>query len=214
MPTPIAPTDKPKDLPPGFLSRGTVRLWGTQINQDLLASGAQFEAPAGVAIMACNMKVGSRVDLIWRESSRYRSICSRPTSSTSSISACSQFDAKGAFNNIALWANGMHVRGHVYCNQVETPEGIQRLRVNGLTSFQFATIAMHWDLTGAQFVNPGDDALDASDCRVGGYVNLDTVLIDGRASFSRAKIDGMWILNKMRSSRKRCGSTCGSRTSG
>src|SRR4029077_8256892 len=29
------------------------------------------------------------------------------------------------------------------------------------------------------------------------YINLDSVAIDGRASFSRAKIDGMWILNKM-----------------
>jgi hypothetical protein len=28
-------------------------------------------------------------------------------------------------------------------------------------------------------------------------VNLDTVAINGRASFSRAKIDGMWIINKM-----------------
>jgi hypothetical protein len=65
-----------------------------------------------------------------------------------------------------------------------------------MTSFQFATISMHWDLTGAQLINPGGDALDASDCRVGGYINLDTIKIDGRATFSRAKIDGMWILEK------------------
>jgi hypothetical protein len=56
---------------------------------------------------------------------------------------------------------------------------------------------MHWDLYGAEIVNPGRDALDASDCRVGGYVNLDTVKLDGRTSFSRAKIDGIWVLNKV-----------------
>ena len=190
-----APTDKTKDLPPGFLSRGTIRLWGTQINQDILANGAQFEAPAGVAILACNMKVGSRVDLSGVKAQGSVNLFSADIEHELDLRT-SQFDAKGAFSNIALWANGIHVRGHVYCNQVETPEGTQHLRVIGATSFQFATIAMHWDLSGAQFINPGADALDASDCRVGGYINLDTVLVDGRASFSRAKIDGMWILNK------------------
>jgi hypothetical protein len=190
-----APTDKTKNLPLGFLSRGTIRLWGTQINQDIIANGAQFEAPGGVAILANNMKVGSRVDLSGVKAQGSVNLFSADIEHELDLRT-SQFDAKGAYGNIALWANGMHVRGHVYCNQVEAPEGIQHLRVSGVTSFQFATIAMHWDLSGAQFVNPGSDALDASDCRVGGYVNLDTVLIDGRASFSRAKIDGMWIINK------------------
>jgi hypothetical protein len=188
-------TDETKDLPAGFLSRGTVRLWGTQINQDILANGAQFESPAGIAILACNMKVGSRVDLSGVKAQGAVNLFSADIEHELDLRS-SQFDAKGAFGNIALWANGIHVRGHVYCNQVEAPEGMQRLKVNGLTSFQFATIAMHWDLSGAQFINPGADAFDASDCRVGGYVNLDTVLVDGRASFSRAKIDGMWIINK------------------
>ena len=40
----------------------------------------------------------------------------------------------------------MKVRGHVYCNQVDTPEQAWPFRVDGLMSFQFATIDMHWDL--------------------------------------------------------------------
>ncbi len=190
-----APADKTKDLPAGFLSRGTVRLWSTQISQDILASGAKFEAPAGTAILACNIRVGSRVDMTNVKAEGTVNLFSADVEHELDL-RCSQFDAKGAFNNIALWANGMHVRGHVFCNQVEAPDGVLRLRVNGVTSFQFATIAMHWDLSGAQFINPTGDAFEASDCRVGGYVNLDSVLIDGRASFSRAKIDGMWVINK------------------
>ena len=44
-----AASDKDTDLPAGFLARGTVRLYGTQINQDILASGGQFETPDGTA---------------------------------------------------------------------------------------------------------------------------------------------------------------------
>ena len=126
-----------------------------------------------------------------------RATCSPPISSTSSTSAAATFDGRETSGKIAIWANGVQVRGHVYCNQFDAANEPYKLRVYGLTSFQFATIGMHWDLHGAELSNPGGDALDASDCRVGGYVNLDTVAIDGRASFSRAKIDGMWILNNI-----------------
>jgi hypothetical protein len=64
-------------------------------------------------------------------------------------------------------------------------------------SFQFVDIDMSWNLYGAKLINPVGDAFDASDCRVGGYVNLDQIEIDGRVSFSRAKIDGMWILTRV-----------------
>src|SRR5262249_27536903 len=84
--------------------------------------------------------------------------------------------------------------GHLYCNQFVGGEQTYDFRADGLFSVQFATVEMHWDLYGAKFCNPRADALDASDCRVGGYVNIDTVAIEGRATFSRAKIDGMWIL--------------------
>ncbi len=193
--SPNSAKDESPKLPPGFLSRGTVRMWGTQVNQDVLANGAQFEAPGGDAILACNAKVASRVELAFVQSQGTVNLSSAEIEHELDLRG-SQFDAKGAPNNIAIWASGMHVRGHVYCNQVDAPEQKYRLRVNGLTSFQFATIAMHWDLYGAQFINPGGDALDASDCRVGGYVNLDSVAIDGRATFC-AKIDGMWIINKL-----------------
>jgi hypothetical protein len=188
--------DETPDLPAGFLTRGTLRLWGTQVNQDVLASGAQFEAPGGAAIQANNLKVASRLILAGVKAEGTVNIFAADIEHELDL-RCSTFDAKGAPNNIAIWANGMHVRGHVYCNQVDTPEQKYHFHVNGLASFQFATIAMHWDLYGAELINPGADALDASDCRVGGYVNIDTVAIDGRASFSRAKIDGMWIINKM-----------------
>ena len=34
---------------------------------------------------------------------------------------------QGASTASRIWANGMHVRGHVYCNQVDTPEQIRRV---------------------------------------------------------------------------------------
>jgi hypothetical protein len=190
-----SPTDETADITTGFLSRGTVRLWGTQVNQDILASGGQFEAPAGAAILACNMRVASRVVLSGVEAKGTVNLFSADIEHELDLRG-STFDGHEAFNKIALWANGMHVRGHVYCNQVDAADRVYKLKANGLCSFQFATISMHWDLHGAELTNSDGDALDASDCRVGGYVNLDSVAIDGRASFSRAKIDGMWILNK------------------
>src|SRR3954471_829389 len=40
---PSAAADESKELPTGFLSRGTFRLWSTQVAQDVLANGAQFD---------------------------------------------------------------------------------------------------------------------------------------------------------------------------
>jgi hypothetical protein len=91
----------------------------------------------------------------------------------------------------------MKVRGHVYCNQLEFTDGTRPFHVDGLMSFQFVAIDMSWNLYGAQLINPGADVLDVSDCHVGGYVNIENVDIQGRASFSRAKIDGMWILSNI-----------------
>lgn len=187
-------TDETKDLPTGFLARGTVRLWGTQVNQDILAVGAIFEAPTSAAILASNMKVASRVELTGVNAKGTVNLFSADIAHELDLRG-STFDGREAPNKIAIWANSMQVHGHVYCNQYSDATQTYKLRVYGLTSLQFATISMHWDLQGAELLNPGGDALDASDCRVGGYVNIDTVAIDGRASFSRAKIDGMWILN-------------------
>jgi hypothetical protein len=63
---------------------------------------------------------------------------------------------------------------------------------------------MHWELTGAVFENPGGYALDASDSRIAGYVNLNRTSVDGEVSFSRAKIEGVWVLvNTVRPERMR-----------
>ncbi|MEX2308310.1 MAG: hypothetical protein WD738_11985 [Pirellulales bacterium] len=194
--TTAATDDADADLPPGFLARGTLRLWGTQVNQDILASGARFETPAGVAILGCNLRVASRVVLAGVQAQGTVNLFSADIEHELDLRG-SQFDARQTPDQIAIWANGIQVRGHVYCNRIDAPDQVYPFRVDGLMSFQFATISMHWDLYGAQLIRRNGDALDASDCRVGGYVNLDTVTIDGRASFSRAKIDGMWILNKV-----------------
>jgi hypothetical protein len=187
--------DETKDLPPGFLTRGTLRLWGTQVNQDILADGATLESPTGAALLGSNLKVASRIVLTGVNAKGTVNLFAADIEHELDLRG-SQFDGAESFGKIAVWANGIQVRGHVYCNQVDGSDPPYRFRARGLTSFQFATIGMHWDLYGAEFENPDGDALDASDCRVGGYVNLDTVKIDGRASFSRAKIDGMWILNR------------------
>jgi hypothetical protein len=184
------------DLSPGFVAQGTVRLFNTQVNQEVLASGGVFDAPLGTAILANNLRVGSRVLLSGITANGTVQLLSADIEHDLDLRG-SHFDGTKAPGKIAIWGNGMQVRGHVYSNQIDTPDKTWPFRVDGLMSLQFATIKMHWDLYGAQLVNPGGDALDASDCRVGGYVNLDTVAIDGRASFSRAKIDGMWIINKV-----------------
>jgi hypothetical protein len=190
-----SPTDEAKDLPKGFLTRGTFRLWSTQVNQDVLADGAHFESPTGMAMLACNLKVASRLVLTGVHATGTVNLFSADVGHELDLRG-GQYDGTQAFNKIAFWANGMQVHGHVFCNQADGADPPYRFVVRGLTSFQFATISMHWDLYGAELTNPGGDALDASDCRVGGYVNIDTVKLDGRVSFSRAKIDGMWILNR------------------
>jgi hypothetical protein len=185
--------DEDTDVTPGFLARGTVRLWGTKVNQDILAGGGQFETPEGTAILACNLCVASRVVLIAAEAHGLVSFFSADIGHELDCRGA-HFDGTKTADKIAFLGNGMHIHGHLYCNQFATSDKPESFRVDGLMSLQFATIDMHWDLYGAELHHPNADALDASDCRVGGYVNLDTVAIDGRASFSRAKIDGMWIL--------------------
>jgi hypothetical protein len=191
-----AVADADGDLSPGFVAQGTVRLFNTKVNQEILASGGVFDTPTGTAIIANNLRVGSRVLLSGVTVNGSLQLLSADIEHELDLRG-SHFDGMKAPGEIAIWANGMQVRGHVYSNQIDTPDRTWPFRVDGVMSLQFATIKMHWDLYGAQLIHPGGDALDASDCRVGGYVNLDTVKIDGRASFSRAKIDGMWVINKV-----------------
>ena len=189
-----SPSEQNTDLPPGFLARGTVRLWGTKVDQDILAGGGRFETPEGTAILACNLCVASRVVLIAVQVQGARQLFlrrSRPRTRLSRRSLRRHQDGR---------ASRLPRQRHA-CPRPPLLQSVQygrqsrsNFRVDGQMSLQFATIEMHWDLYGAQLSHPNADALDASDCRVGGYVNLDTVAIDGRVSFSRAKIDGMWIL--------------------
>ena len=69
----------------------------------------------------------------------------------------------------------MQVRGHVYCNQVDGPT--RRIASASTASRRSSSprSACTGTCTAPSSINPGGDALDASDCRVGGYVNLDTV---------------------------------------
>lgn len=179
----------------GFLAQGCVRLWGTKVDQDVLCSGARFETPTATAILANNIRVGSRVVLAGVKAEGTVNLFGAEIEHELDCRG-SHFDARQTADaeHIALLCNGMHVSGHVYCNQVVGSGSVDVFRVDGQLTLQFATIGMHWDLSGAELINPGGNALEASDIRVGGYVNLDTVTIDGRASFSRAKIDGMWVL--------------------
>jgi hypothetical protein len=58
---------------------------------------------------------------------------------------------------------------------------------------------MYWDLSNAELdaSESGYTALDASDARISGYINLSGIMIDGEASFSRAKIEGVWFLHNV-----------------
>jgi hypothetical protein len=181
------------DAPQNFLAQGTVRLFGTKIEQDLLGSGGEFRTPEGIALLACNVRVGSRVVLTGIEAEGTVNLVSAQIEHELDFRG-SRLDGRQAPGRIALSCNGMAVHGHAYCSRLEAGELDFPFHVEGEMSAKFATIDMHWDFTGARFVNPAGNALDASDARVGGYVNLDTVAIDGRVSFSRAKIDGVWIL--------------------
>jgi hypothetical protein len=196
-------TDESAQLPAGFFARGAVRLWDTQINQDILATGGEFETPQGAALLASNLRVAGRVVLVCAKVQGTVNLFSAQIEHDLDLKG-SHFDARQTFDHIALLANGMQLHGHLHCNQFVGSDQTYSFRADGLTSVQFATIGMHWDLFGAQLSQPGGDALDASDCRVGGYVNVDGATINGRASFSRAKIDGMWILlNTVRPERLR-----------
>jgi hypothetical protein len=190
-----AASEQETDLQPGFVAKGAVRLYGTQVNQDLLAAGGQFEMPEGTAIVATNLRVASRMQLSGATVKGMIDLASADIEHELDLRG-SHFDGTKAYNGIAIWANGLKVRGHFNSCQAAESEKILTLRVDGQASFNFATIGMSWDLYGAQFHNPHGDALDASDCQVGGYVNLDQCELNGRVSFSRAKIDGMWILTR------------------
>jgi hypothetical protein len=191
-----APVDKDENLPKGFLARGAVWLYGTQVNQDFLAHEGQFEMPEHQAIVACNLRVASRVVLTCAKVQGQIDISGADIEHELDLRG-SHFDASKMFNRSAIWANGMKIHGHMFCNQYVDPDQTKSFRVDGEMSFQFVTINMSWDFSGAQLLNPGGFALDASDCRVGGYVNINNAEIDGTASFSRAKIDGVWVLCDM-----------------
>ncbi len=148
-----APHDESKDLPHGFLARGTVRLWNTQVSQDLLANGAQFEAPESVAILACNLHVGSRVDLSGIKAIGCVNLFSADIEHELDLRAASSTPT-------APWA--ILPFGPMACTSVGTctatkskaPMECNACGYNGLTSFQFATIAMHWDLSPAPIREP------------------------------------------------------------
>lgn len=186
------PSDQNSNLPIGFVAQGTVRMWGTRITQDLVAAGGQFETPEGIAIQASNLSVGSRIVLILAGVQGTATFFSADVGHEFDCRG-THFDAAKAPGKAAFIGNSMRVRGHFYCNQFISDKSYN-FHVDGGMTLSFATIDMNWDLYGAELSNPKSDAIDASDCRVGGYVNIDSAAIDGRASFSRAKIDGMWIL--------------------
>jgi hypothetical protein len=185
--------DDKGESPKCFLARGTVRLFGTKVEQDVLGGGGEFHTPEGIAILACNARVGSRIVLTAVEAEGTVNLVSAQIEHELDFRG-GHIDGGRAPGRIALSCNGMVVHGHVYCNRLEAGEARFPFQVDGELSIKFAKIDMHWDLSGAQITNPDGNALDASDTRVGGYVNLDTVAIDGQVSFSRAKIDGVWIL--------------------
>ncbi len=180
--------------PAGFLARGTVRMVGAQVGQDLLCNGSRLEAADGIALLACNMRVDGRVVFGYGFSAKGTVNLFAAEIARDLDCRGSRFDAGQSPEEIALYADGLKVGGHFYANRVDQGDESYGFQVIGQMNLQFATIGMYWDLYGAELTNPDGDALEASDCHVGGYVNIDSVRADGRVSFSRAKVDGMWVL--------------------
>jgi hypothetical protein len=179
--------------PPHFIAHGTIRLLGTEIGSDIFSDGGELLTPAGTALLANNVRVGSRVVLTNLRAAGTVNLSSAQIAHELDLRG-SRFDGREVPDRSALVCSGMRVEGHLYSSYSVVGEEVRPFHVDGLMSVMFATIGMHWDLAGAEIVNPEATALDASDTRVGGYVNLHTATIDGAASFSRAKIDGMWVL--------------------
>jgi hypothetical protein len=148
---PNNPRDADKDLPHGFLARGVVNMVGTKIELDVMANGAQIESPNNIALQACNVRIGGRVDMSESKMKGLVNLTGADIEHDFDLRA-SQIDSTGAFGNLALLANGMHVGGHLYCNQNVGPDGPVRFTVKGRSSFQFADIAMYWDQSGAQMI--------------------------------------------------------------
>jgi hypothetical protein len=188
-----AATEPDSDLHPGFVAHGTVRLYGTHVSQDLLAAGAHIDRAEDYAIVASNLRVATRMVLSGAEVKGIVDLASADIEHELDLRG-SHFDGSKAPNRLAIWANGLKVHGHFNTHRVEMGDEVYRFRVDGQASFVYAEIAKSWNLYGAEFHNPGGDALDASDCRVGNYVALQQAELNGRVSFSRAKIDGMFIL--------------------
>jgi hypothetical protein len=180
--------------PAHFVARGTVRLLGTKIGADIFCDGGEFHTPSGTAILANNVSIGSRAVITNAKATGTVDLSSAQVEHELDLRG-SQFDGRDSPTGRAFVCDGIHVQGHVYSNRASS--STPPFRIDGQMSIRFATIGMHWDLSGAELVCPAWTALDASDTRVGGYINLDSILIEGRASFSRAKIDGMWVLQNV-----------------
>lgn len=182
--------------PPHFIARGTVRLLGTKIETDIYSDGGEFDTPGGTAILASNVRIGSRAVLMNMKAAGTVDFSSAQIEHEFDLRGA-QIDGRQAPSTRALVCNGMTIRGHLYCNFGYQNQQARPFRIDGQMLMQFATVGMYWDLTGAELSNPGNIALEASDARIGGYINLDGVAIDGEANFSRAKIEGVWVIRRV-----------------
>jgi hypothetical protein len=96
-------TDESAQLPAGFFARGAVRLWDTQINQDILATGGEFETPQGAALLASNLRVAGRVVLVCAKVQGTVNLFSAQIEHDLDLKG-SHFDARQTFDHIALLA--------------------------------------------------------------------------------------------------------------
>jgi hypothetical protein len=186
------------DDPPHFIARGTVRLLGTKIEADLFSDGGEFDTPHGIAILANNVRIGSRLVMTNCDAAGTVDFSSAQVEHEIDLRG-TQIDGTEAPNGRALICSGVTVGGHVFCNMGYASGESRPFRALGYSSFQFATLGMYWDLSSAEFdaAETGPYALDASDARISGYINLSGVMFGGEASFSRAKIEGVWFLHNV-----------------
>jgi hypothetical protein len=151
----------------GFRADGAVRLPGATINGALDCEEGVFHSPGKTALHADTIKIGGAVLL---SNPARKSEGFRADGAVSLLGAMVAGDLNcqgGAFYNpgeIALWADGITVKGRAFLRQ--------GFRAKGKVSLISATIAVNLDCNGGRFLDAGGLTLNASGIHVGGPVFL------------------------------------------
>jgi hypothetical protein len=157
---------------------GEVRLLGGNIGGDLCCTGAEFNNPSGMALMADGIKVKGNVFL--SEKFKAKGEVRLLGAEIGGGLECDGADFNNPNGN-ALFADRLTIKGSIYLRN--------GFKASGEVRLLGAEIGASLDCTGAEFYNPGGNALSADRLKTGA-VFLRKVKANGEVRFHGAEIGG------------------------